>query len=1145
MKRVFALISVFALTLVAFGVAMNPTSVSAAADPAEGKFFVDPTLSEDGKDIPLYVMNSIYTTFPNYFDYDGAKGTEYEDKAHEKGRYFPWNETKIIIPQIGADGKPTGYRYTVYPDGNSGKVDKNTGAEVIGTGYRLWDWELVDGQVKTGVNYKGKFTDRGEQGIADPSLSTIRYNRTGMDIIVDGTKKGQIQNDGTPLSHLIFDGEGRMVRGMLTDNYYVVNSPLYTAENVLTNKEAETFPAIFCYENDVVVLRGENDDHCDRATKEVNKQAVDENGDPLFDENGNPVYIQAVDEEGNPLVDADGNPVYEKEKVLTDDPKFANDSNANRWMFQWYTTEQFETLGVKVNTVNYLQEGWLADRWDYSYEVDGGVMCLAIIRGMTQYGKLDDTQAKVHNASVDALIAAGEEAPAKIGEKVDAETGTITYDTYCRPAFKDVLVPKGGFVWDYGYLNRYSASTLPMYQLVYEMFTQGYHYGRSYKVESRAYNFSAKGLQYVTGYNENQSLIVDEENPYGATVEVLAGTTFKPCDVISISGMLGGFGDLTDVFSYKSMSASELEYTMFVNGVREIWPLREPTDKYTTWDKFVKDFIKDMSAYLTSKGQTTSIANAEEFFDKTYGKTEMLNFFADNAEKWGFLYDEITTAITPDNYGPYKDYTNEGVPSNYLYWRSNLHAYLNKTFRAGWPASASCFDEMADPEWIGDDVAEVFYYPTWDALVKDFLKDFNLYVYGKGEEDTPQIADAEEFWDKSYTADPAIQAKICSFFTDNAEKWGFLGEFLDAGIARTGWKSYTKDHYNYYRCNLWELLNKTKRTGWPASCGAFDGMEDPSWIGVPKVSGVFSEYTIDTTGVEAGRRIKVETTVTNTATGVSRDLTVYFKVVDALTPHLDAKSTYRVDTKKGIVLSEIAQAFDGVYVEGGAAKGSDISYLIDWTVDGKPLASVNLATLAEGTHEFFATIEWNGVAVSKAIDVIVPDTTAPLLLVNENVVVPFGSYPNALDLIKVAYDAVDGNYLNNADNKEWYNVSADAYDPTVEGESFVFTVTVYDAAGNSTRKTCEVTVGMAGPSVDFKDEIFSEIETIKKNVQANNDAIEEALEELRSSINEVKDAVSAGSSNGNGGCAAPAAEVYFVSIALAAAGALLLLKKKH
>lgn len=46
---------------------------------------------------------------------------------------------------------------------------------------------------------------------------------------------------------------------------------------------------------------------------EVPVQDKDEDGEPLTDEDGNPVYKQKVDEDGNPVVDENGDPVYETE----------------------------------------------------------------------------------------------------------------------------------------------------------------------------------------------------------------------------------------------------------------------------------------------------------------------------------------------------------------------------------------------------------------------------------------------------------------------------------------------------------------------------------------------------------------------------------------------------------------------------------------------------------------------------------------------------------------------------------------------------------------------------------------------------------------------------------------------------------------
>ena len=62
MKKLFALLSAFVLTLAIIGLATKAPVASAADD----KWTVDPTLAED--EIPMYEMGSIYTTFPNYYD---------------------------------------------------------------------------------------------------------------------------------------------------------------------------------------------------------------------------------------------------------------------------------------------------------------------------------------------------------------------------------------------------------------------------------------------------------------------------------------------------------------------------------------------------------------------------------------------------------------------------------------------------------------------------------------------------------------------------------------------------------------------------------------------------------------------------------------------------------------------------------------------------------------------------------------------------------------------------------------------------------------------------------------------------------------------------------------------------------------------
>ena len=252
--------------------------------------------------------------------------------------------------------------------------------------------------------------------------------------------------------------------------------------------------------------------------------------------------------------------------------------------------------------------------------------------------------------------------------------------------------------------------------------------------------------------------------------------------------------------------------------------------KYATWDEFVADFLKDFCTYVWNN--PTKITNAANFWDLSYAENatvqaKIVSFFTDNAEKWGFLSDELDAGIKKANWASYDK-------TNWYYYRCNLAEYLTKTKRTAWPASCGAFDGMSDPAWISPICDPK--YATWDEFVADFLKDFCTYVWNN----PTKITSAAKFWELSYAENGTIQAKIVSFFTDNAEKWGFLSDELDAGIKKANWASYDKTNWYYYRCNLAEYLTKTKRTAWPASCGAFDGMSDPAWVGYYELN-----YTVD------------------------------------------------------------------------------------------------------------------------------------------------------------------------------------------------------------------------------------------------------------------------------------------------------------
>ena len=252
--------------------------------------------------------------------------------------------------------------------------------------------------------------------------------------------------------------------------------------------------------------------------------------------------------------------------------------------------------------------------------------------------------------------------------------------------------------------------------------------------------------------------------------------------------------------------------------------------KYATWDEFVADFLKDFCTYVWNN--PTKITSAADFWGSSYSpdttvQAKIISFFTDNAEKWGFLSDELDAGVKKANWTKYDK-------THYYYYRCNLTEYLTKTKRTEWPESCGAFDGMSDPAWISPICDPK--YATWDEFVADFLKDFCTYVWNN----PTKITSAADFWGSSYSPDTTVQAKIISFFTDNAEKWGFLSDELDAGVKKANWTKYDKTHYYYYRCNLTEYLTKTKRTEWPESCGAFDGMSDPAWVGYYELN-----YTVD------------------------------------------------------------------------------------------------------------------------------------------------------------------------------------------------------------------------------------------------------------------------------------------------------------
>lgn len=71
-------------------------------------------------------------------------------------------------------------------------------------------------------------------------------------------------------------------------------------------------------------------------------QETDEEGEPVVDEEGNPVYKQKVDEEGNPVVDENGDPVYET--ATSGDVDWTSIMKPGTVLTLYYTSEMTEDL---------------------------------------------------------------------------------------------------------------------------------------------------------------------------------------------------------------------------------------------------------------------------------------------------------------------------------------------------------------------------------------------------------------------------------------------------------------------------------------------------------------------------------------------------------------------------------------------------------------------------------------------------------------------------------------------------------------------------------------------------------------------------------------------------------------------------------
>lgn len=1103
MKKVFACLSTLVLMLVAFGVAMNP--VVSAAGVADGKFIVDPTIEEG--DIPMYIMNSIYTTFPTLYDNEAQA-----DPDHSTGRLFYWNEVKLIIPQFSAEG-PTGQRYTVY---SQGAYDE---AKQSAAGTKIYLWSLdEEGNVVTSTktrNAKPDYTTLYGPQFGDVSLSGIRYNVTGQEVLINDihNEKGITNGDGgTDPFFIVFDGNGKAVRGHNHGNYVdAANIEAYGYTPLLGYKDGQIVVI-----EDVAGAADVNGNSAAQADLDVKKVTVDDLDNPLLD----PVT-------GEQLTDDEGNPLYNQKEE--DDPTGAKQIlTGKRYIWQWYSEEDFAE--VKVNTVPYMAEGWLADRWDYAYpDQNGGYVCIAITSSLGNNAKISAEEAAIHNASVDALVAAGEEAPAKIAEtETPNEDGTVTvtYEAYRRPVVISVVIPVDGIMYRFGYLDYTGKPAVPLYMEKFNpLWEQAMLYGRNpeYQAYARTYNFSGQGLVETNAVVNGESFIVRNENGK-LVVEVKKGATIDVSELIEITGMLGGYAisgkpaleagsNVAAVTTYKNADVSELSYVLDIDGEHIMWA---ETFKYESAAQAAAEFKVAMEAAFGGA------------FSNWSGNANIFKLFTESDE-WDWVLDYWTAVNTNEYEGKknadmFQALKNGDTTIDPYFIAVEANSFAKLTESAVYSSALKSANygnaDVQEAIWDFMPAPEPYKFESFDLFVDEFIKDYGTWAAefceANGKTFVTLVDGVPTFSGDgkpiNRTTWSGAMENVCgnanwkstTFFEDErfAEKWGWFYDFYAEQLASTPKADGSAYGYDVTNKFAWRQALQAYFTAeywgsWPYSPDFSGRSETPYWVGINAVCPTWAEAEfVLGEAYDLHDRIPLALEVTNKATGFVDSIEMEFVIVEDYTPLLKvdtaALELMQSEIYGGattIDLSKALLAYDGYYdARLENVYGHNISRHIEW--DLPEGFDPNALTAGKWVIKARIQSQVNGANKSAEVEfvVYVPDNTAPVFktLNNGVIYVPVGTPLTAEMVLQFAYDNVDGDYLNNCQvYHNWFSIKTD-YDPltALVYDEYDAEVTVSDS--NGIKASEKITIIVTGTYVDLDSIEFPPYPEINNGNNTNN-----------------------------------------------------------